>query len=211
MSWEPGPWDLVGLLGTACFFTRMLLQWLLSERRGRSLVPRGFWWLSLAGACLLGAYAVREGRWILTTGYAVTAVLYGRNLLLEGGRRTMPHWLASALGIGAASVLIWASSKKLDTDLPRALVVLAACGQAVWSTRFVIQWWNAERRGRSELTALFWWWSLCGNTVLLAYTVALGNPVFVLGYLLGPFVQVRNLILIHRRGGAPGAVRPDHA
>jgi lipid-A-disaccharide synthase-like uncharacterized protein len=194
-------WEVVGWLGTACFFTRMLLQWLLSERRGQSLVPRGFWVLSLMGALLLGSYSIRTGTWILTIGYGVTAVLYARNLWLHGAkrpRRSIPVPVATLASLTAAGVLIAASVHLPADDMPRAWLILAACGQSVWSTRFVIQWWNAERTGRSELTPLFWWWSLVGNLVLLAYTVALGNLVFMAGYTLGPFVQVRNLMLSQR-------------
>ena len=209
-------WEAIGWLGNACFFSRMFLQWWLSERRGESVVPRGFWVLSLAGALLAGAYSIHESTWILTAGFSVTSLLYVRNLWLSGGdgeRRGVPVVAASAAGLGAAAVLILAALTKADSgDMSLAWVVVAACGQAVWSTRFVVQWWLAERTGRSELPPLFWWWSLVGNSVLLAYTLALGNPVFIAGLLLGPFVQVRNLMLAYRRREEPPAsARAGHA
>ena len=51
------PLTVCGWLGQACFFTRFLLQWAASERARRSVVPRAFWWLSLAGAALMSGYA----------------------------------------------------------------------------------------------------------------------------------------------------------
>ena len=36
-------WEVVGWLGNGCFFSRFLIQWLLSEREGRSATPRVFW------------------------------------------------------------------------------------------------------------------------------------------------------------------------
>lgn len=197
-------WQAIGVAGTACFFTRMLLQWLLSEKEGRSLVPKGFWALSLAGALLLGAYTIHESQWILAAGHGVNGVLYVRNLAMKPDSRTIPLPLATLLGLLAAAGLVWASSHT-SNDAGRSWVALAAVGQAVWSTRFVIQWWNAERLGRAELGPLFWIWSLVGNGLLLAYTLVLGDWVLVLGYLLGPFMQVRNLCLHWREAKAAKA------
>ncbi len=194
-------WQILGWGGNVCFFARMLLQWLRSEKHGRSVVPRGFWLLSLAGALLVGSYAVHRHNWILTTGFAVTSLLYLRNLWLQGGRRPMPTAVVTLFALAAAAVLVWAGAKKSNENLPRFMTALAAFGQAIWSTRFVLQWWQSERAGQSRLSMLFWWWSLTGNTILLAYALALGDPVFIAGFLLGPLVQIRNLIL-HLRAGS---------
>ena len=51
-------WVLVGLLGQALFTGRMVVQWMVSERRGRSTVPVIFWWLSLMGASMLLVYFI---------------------------------------------------------------------------------------------------------------------------------------------------------
>ncbi len=49
-----------------------------------------------------------------------------------------------------------------------------------------------------------WWLSLLGNALLLAYTIQLGDFKLIVGYLVGPVVQIRNLVLHARaaRGGA---------
>ena len=46
------PWLVIGFLGQACFFSRFLVQWIASERKGESVVPVVFWILSLAGGAL---------------------------------------------------------------------------------------------------------------------------------------------------------------
>jgi hypothetical protein len=51
-------WVGLGLLGQVLFTGRMLLQWFVSERERRSVVPVGFWWMSLVGATMLLAYFV---------------------------------------------------------------------------------------------------------------------------------------------------------
>ena len=76
-------------------------------------------------------------------------------------------------------------------------------GQGIWSSRFVVQWWSSERSGHSHFPVLFWWISLAGNGLLLAYAVHLRDPVYLAGFALGPLVQVRNLVLSARGRGAP--------
>ena len=55
------PFLLLGLLGQAIFAVRMLLQWIASERAGRSVVPRSFWHLSLLASACVGIYAAISG------------------------------------------------------------------------------------------------------------------------------------------------------
>jgi lipid-A-disaccharide synthase-like uncharacterized protein len=75
-------WVGLGLLGQLLFTGRMLLQWLASERRGASVVPTAFWWLSLAGATMLLVYFVWRRDVVGVIGQATGWVVYGRNLWL---------------------------------------------------------------------------------------------------------------------------------
>ncbi len=82
---------LFGLLGQAMFMGRFALQWIASERRGRSIVPLGFWWLSLAGASILLAYFILQGEPIGILGQALGWPIYLRNVYMvlrdrEAGR-----------------------------------------------------------------------------------------------------------------------------
>ncbi len=52
------PWDALGFVGQAMFFSRFLVQWIASERAQRSYVPSAFWWLSLAGGSISLVYAI---------------------------------------------------------------------------------------------------------------------------------------------------------
>ena len=45
----------LGWVGQVCFSGRVLVQWIASERAGRPVAPRVFWWLSASGAVLLSA------------------------------------------------------------------------------------------------------------------------------------------------------------
>lgn len=81
-SWAGMLWVGLGLVGQFAFSGRMLIQWLLSERRGRSVVPPSFWWLSLAGGAALFAYFAWRQDLIGLLGQSTGLVVYGRNLRL---------------------------------------------------------------------------------------------------------------------------------
>lgn len=83
MDWTDTPfWIAFGLLGNAAFGSRFLLQWVASERAGRSIVPEAFWWLSIAGSAILLVYAIHRQDPIFTIAYLPNTVVYARNLVL---------------------------------------------------------------------------------------------------------------------------------
>lgn len=69
-------------------------------------------------------------------------------------------------------------------------------GQALFMARFVLQWLTSERERRSVLPVSFWYLSIVGALVLLAYAVHRHDPVFVAGQVLGVAIYLRNLQLI---------------
>ena len=75
-------WLGVGLAGQTVFGARFFVQWLRSERAGRSLVPVVFWYLSLAGGVLLLLYALHRRDLVFTLGQAAGLAIYARNLYL---------------------------------------------------------------------------------------------------------------------------------
>jgi lipid-A-disaccharide synthase-like uncharacterized protein len=62
-----------------------------------------------------------------------------------------------------------------------------------------VQWIASERAGESIVPKLFWYLSIAGTLILLAYALHLRNPVFILAFLPNCFVYVRNLVLIQRK------------
>lgn len=76
-------WVLFGLLGQAFFTSRFLVQWVASERSGRSTVPNAFWYFSLAGGVILLIYALwYRHDLVFTIGQAAGLLVYARNLAL---------------------------------------------------------------------------------------------------------------------------------
>jgi len=73
---------LIGMLGQAGFASRFLVQWIASERAGRSIMPLAFWWLSIAGSLLLLLYAMHIKAVPIVLGQLPNCFIYARNLHL---------------------------------------------------------------------------------------------------------------------------------
>lgn len=76
------PWLVVGFGAQGLFTGRFLLQWMHSERRRRSVVPKAFWYLSLSGGALLLAYAIHRRDPVFILGQSAGLIVYVRNLML---------------------------------------------------------------------------------------------------------------------------------
>ncbi len=70
--------------------------------------------------------------------------------------------------------------------------------QLMFSARFLVQWLASERAGKSIVPLLFWYLSIAGSGLLLAYAIHRKDPVFILGQSVGIIIYSRNLILIRR-------------
>jgi lipid-A-disaccharide synthase-like uncharacterized protein len=92
---------------------------------------------------------------------------------------------------------------KLSADLLNLWVIIGLSGQVLFALRFVIQWLASEKRKESVIPIAFWYFSLGGSLILLAYAIHIRDPVFILGQSTGSFIYVRNLMLIYRKKRAP--------
>ncbi|HWY13766.1 MAG TPA: lipid-A-disaccharide synthase N-terminal domain-containing protein [Rhizomicrobium sp.] len=80
----------------------------------------------------------------------------------------------------------------------RIWLAVGFAGQALFASRFIIQWFKSEMEGRSVIPLAFWYFSLGGGIVLLAYAIYKKDPVFIIGQASGLIVYGRNLYLIFR-------------
>ena len=85
----------------------------------------------------------------------------------------------------------------VDSGYELAWVVIGLAGQFMFSMRFLIQWIASEREGRSIIPLAFWYFSIAGGMILLAYAIYRQDPVFIIGQSTGVFIYARNLYLIH--------------
>lgn len=77
-------------------------------------------------------------------------------------------------------------------------ILAGFAGQALFTSRFLVQWIASERVQRSVVPHLFWYLSMAGGTILLIYAIHRRDPVFIAGQATGLFVYSRNLWLIFR-------------
>lgn len=75
-------WIAVGFAGQALFTFRMVLQWYVSEKEKRSVIPVAFWWGSLFGGILLFVYFVWRKDIVGIVGQSTGIFVYARNLVL---------------------------------------------------------------------------------------------------------------------------------
>jgi lipid-A-disaccharide synthase-like uncharacterized protein len=84
-------WLALGVFAQALFTARFLVQWIASERAGRSVIPMAFWFFSLGGGVLLFAYALYIRDPVFIIGQGLGLFVYLRNLyFVARERRTMP-------------------------------------------------------------------------------------------------------------------------
>jgi lipid-A-disaccharide synthase-like uncharacterized protein len=75
-------WVGIGLAAQLLFAGRMVVQWIVSERSGRSVVPAAFWWISLTGASMLLLYFIWRRDFVGILGQSMGWLIYVRNLVL---------------------------------------------------------------------------------------------------------------------------------
>jgi lipid-A-disaccharide synthase-like uncharacterized protein len=73
-------WVLIGFLAQGFFSMRFLVQWIASERAGKSVIPIAFWWCSIGGGLLLFVYALYRRDPVFIAGQGFGVFVYLRNL-----------------------------------------------------------------------------------------------------------------------------------
>jgi lipid-A-disaccharide synthase-like uncharacterized protein len=76
-------WKVIGWLGNVIFSSRFLVQWYVTEKRKRVVVPQAFWWLSLIGSLTFLCYSIHQQDSVFIFAYAFTWIPYIRNLVIH--------------------------------------------------------------------------------------------------------------------------------
>ncbi|MCB9991566.1 MAG: lipid-A-disaccharide synthase N-terminal domain-containing protein [Rhodospirillales bacterium] len=84
-------WLIIGFVGQGLFFMRFFVQWLASEKEGRSVIPNAFWYFSLAGGVTLFAYAVWRQDPVFIIGQTTGVLIYSRNLYFLKKEKQKQH------------------------------------------------------------------------------------------------------------------------
>lgn len=81
-------WMAFGLAAQLMFTGRFLVQWIASERAGRSVVPLAFWYFSIGGGMMTLIYGLVKREPIIIVGQLFANLVYIRNVVLvKRGRK----------------------------------------------------------------------------------------------------------------------------
>jgi lipid-A-disaccharide synthase-like uncharacterized protein len=76
-------WLFIGFFGQFIFFLRFIVQWLASEKEKKVVVPKSFWYLSVAGTFVILAYSIHIHDIVFTTAQILSLFIYARNIMLS--------------------------------------------------------------------------------------------------------------------------------
>lgn len=88
---------------------------------------------------------------------------------------------------------------KLSTGSEIIWITIGLIGQLLFFLRFFFQWIATEKKKESIIPLSFWYFSLIGGLILLAYSLYRRDPVFIVGQGLGIVIYTRNLYFIYRK------------
>ena len=86
----------------------------------------------------------------------------------------------------------------VETSADALWIIVGLLGQLMFTGRFIVQWIASEKAGRSVVPVAFWYFSILGGLIVLAYGLRKLDPVIILGQLPGTIIYSRNLWLIHK-------------
>jgi len=75
-------WLVVGFIGQALFAMRFIIQWIISEKHGESIIPLPFWYFSIGGSIILLTYSIHKQDPVFILGQSLGSIIYIRNLIL---------------------------------------------------------------------------------------------------------------------------------
>ena len=80
-------------------------------------------------------------------------------------------------------------------------VILGFIAQLMFTGRFLVQWIESERQGRSVIPIAFWFFSMGGGLMTLIYGIAKREPVIIVGQAMATIIYIRNIMLIVKHRG----------
>lgn len=208
---------ILGFIPYILFTARSIQQWLISEKKKKSCVNPTFWKLSLAGNLCLLTHSFIQIQFHICAIQIINAIISWRNLNLMQPRGHQVT-LQTVVTLFVSGITILTAAFYLQTylmDHPQWFRIttspwhqgekagflwhcLGTLGMILFSSRFWIQWWCAEKSQKSYLGPLFWWLSLSGELLSLIYFVRIFDPVHILAPAFGLVPCIRNLMLLDK-------------
>ncbi len=92
--------------------------------------------------------------------------------------------------------LLWHDGKLFGVDWS-VWKCVGFAGTVIFFSRFLVQWYATEKRRQVVIPQAFWWLSLLGTLLLLAYSIHKRDSVFIISYAFAWIPYIRSL-MIHR-------------
>lgn len=83
-------WLVFGVLAQLLFAARFLVQWISSERAGKSVIPFAFWMFSMGGGLMTLVYGIVKREPVIIIGQGLATIIYVRNIMLIVQERKPP-------------------------------------------------------------------------------------------------------------------------
>lgn len=194
---------VIGFAAQILFSSRMIMQWVLSEKQKKVLTPVLFWELSLLASILLFIYGYFRNDFAIMLGQSLTYFIYIRNLYFQGQWQKISVFFRIILLAFPVLIVVYSNFNNEynleqifdNENIPLWLLVLGSIAQLVFTLRFVYQWLYSEKRKKSSLPLGFWWLSLAGACLVLIYAIFRKDPVLLIGHLFGTLMYSRNIII----------------
>ena len=196
---------VIGFTAQILFSSRMIMQWILSEKQKKVLTPILFWELSLLASFLLFIYGYARDDFAIMLGQSLTYFIYIRNLQFQGQWNKLPFIIRFLIFVFPVIVVVYSffnneyDLHKLfqNEAIPLWLLILGIVAQIIFTLRFLYQWIYSEKQKKSSLPLGFWWLSLAGSSLILIYAILRKDPVLLIGHLFGALMYIRNIIIHH--------------
>ncbi|MGB6267948.1 MAG: lipid-A-disaccharide synthase N-terminal domain-containing protein [Olleya sp.] len=197
----------IGFLAQILFSSRLIIQWITSEKQKRVITPTLFWTLSLVASFLLFIYGYLRDDFAIMLGQGLTYYIYIRNLQLQNQWKTFHvsiRWILLFMPLFVT--IFYFNNNEIDTvrlfkneAIPLWLLILGIVSQIVFTLRFVYQWMYSEKNKESSLPFGFWALSLIGSLLILTYAIFRIDYVLLVGHSLGAVIYIRNLLILKKQ------------
>jgi len=197
----------LGFVSQILFFTRTLLQWIMSEKAKKVLSPTIYWILSIIASYLFFIYGWYRHDFSILLGQVITYYIYVWNLK-ENGVWNKINSLFQALLIITPILGIGFLLKDFhgfldnflrNNSIPLWLVIFGSLGQVIFTLRFIYQWIYSMKKKESLLPLGFWIISLIGSGIIVLYGIIRFDLILILGQSVGFIAYARN-ISIYKKG-----------
>lgn len=197
---------VLGFISQMLFFTRTLLQWILSERAQKVLSPTIYWVLSIIASYLFCIYGWLRNDFSILLGQIISYYIYIWNLNENGVWAKINIVLKTlliltpilAIGFVLKNSNYFVTNFLSNNKIPLWLVVFGSLGQVIFTLRFVYQWIYSMRRKESLLPVGFWIISLVGSGIIATYGLIRLDPILILGQSVGFIAYTRNIALFRK-------------